>query len=767
MIFFVIRKLRVGLFIFILLSTACAPIIPASRASTPMPNSLATKPPAASLTIDGKTQEAGIGSYCWSSKSGFQNTRLCADMVGLPTASEPLLSLNTPFTASFQLPLETPPDSLYISVMPAVNEIDSTQASVRTWQPAEGWSDALPLKSEVEYEFQESPGLYLFQLNARWQEYGDVSYGFLVQVGETTDNLPVVVTPSGDSTASAPAPVSLNLISPIMRLGKGVVTTIEPSPDGQWLAIATSLGVYLYDTGNFTEVWFRTYDSSPRYLAFSPDSSQLAIGLAGNVLPIVNVDDGKVVFELKGEEGIHGVWSPDGTSILTSGGCDEILVWDARSAQVTQTIQSSKCNNVEPGFVNAQWSWDGKRIYANSNYGYVSAWSTDTYQPLEGYTATPPEYAFGFDFASSPTQNIFALENGLSVAILDGESGEILKQLESKDKATPFNHLDWSPDGKQLLADEYLWGVETGNLIRVYDNFVSLAWLPNGSALVGLSIADGTLEVVSASSAKALDTLEGFGAINGYGAVPLWDGDTLLTYNGVSEIRWDPIMGKMLEQHRVPEPSWVSTEYAALSPDGQRRASPNGISDVNSNHQIILLDDQPEHDRDKVAWSPDGKRLVSGDSLGIADTVVWDSVTGNVLQRLSLEKNGYQPYLGALSWSPKRAWITAAGSLMNMANGFDEGMVVIWDANTGQQLQLLMAGMKSERMVSAAWSPDQHWLAAGSTSGKIFLWDMQTFIPVAVMEGHQDQVLSLAWSENGSLLSSSSMDGTVLIWKLP
>jgi WD40 repeat protein len=318
-----------------------------------------------------------------------------------------------------------------------------------------------------------------------------------------------------------------------------------------------------------------------------------------------------------------------------------------------------------------------------------------------------------------------------------------------------------------LLADEYLWDVETGNLIRVYDNFVSLAWLPSGHTLVGLSVADGTVKVVSASSAKELNILEGFGAINGYGAAPLWDGDTLLTYNGVLEMRWDPIVGKMLEQRRVPEPSWISTEYTALSPDGQRRASPNGISDVNSNHQIILLDDQPEHDRDKVDWSPDGKRLVSGDSLGIADTVVWDAITGNILLRLSLEKDGYRPYLGALSWSPSGARITAAGSLMNMANGFDEGMVVIWDADTGQQLRLLRAGMKSERMVSATWSPDQHWLAAGSTSGKIFLWDMQTFIPVSVMEGHKDQVLSLSWSADGSLLSSSSMDGTVLIWKLP
>lgn len=763
---FILTRLRLGLFSFVLILTACAPPTPAEKSATAGPPLEPIKPPVATLTIDEYTQTAGIGSYCWSDNRGIQKLGLCVDFMGIPTAHEPLIASNTPYTAYFHLPLNISPDSVYVSVMPAVSEIiNSTQNEFREWGSSPGWSGALPLKSDIEYEFQEGPGLYIFQLNVQWKEYGDVSYGFLVQVGQGNENPPSVSTQLPASSSPTTAPVSLSIISPLTRLGNGNVLDIAASPNGDTLAISTSLGVYLYETNSQKEIWFRSFNGTSPNLSFSPDGTFLIIGITGNILPIVDAQNGKTVMELEGEEGIHGVWSPDGKSVLTSAGCEQVLVWDAQSGKITQTIQPSKCNNVTPGYVNAAWSWDGKRIYVNSNYGYVSAWDTSTYQPLSGYQASPPQSAFGFDFAPSPTQNLFALENGLSVALLDGETGKIIKQLASANKATPFHYISWSPNGKALLADEYLWDTETGVLLRTFDDFIGLAWLPDGDTLIGFSYLNVGIKGISASTGKLLFKLANFGPVDGYSTIPMWDGDHLLTFNGSYETRWNSFNGQVIEQHLTSQPAWVSTDYAAVSPNANYVASPNVIRDSKSGLEILQLHDANQYD--KVAWSPDGNQIVSGQSLGMIDPVIWDSKTGKVLSRLSFHITGFQPYLGALTWSPDGKWIAAGGSLMDPNNGSDEGVIVLWDSQTGEQTQRLTTGMKSERIQSLAWSPSQRWLAAGSTSSKIFLWDMQTFTPIAILIGHTDQVLGLSWSTDGKLLASTSLDGTVLVWESP
>ena len=71
------------------------------------------------------------------------------------------------------------------------------------------------------------------------------------------------------------------------RLGKGNITgNIAYSPDGTRLAVASSIGIWLYDTGSYQEVALLTRHSSyqARYtgdvasVAFSPDGLTLASG---------------------------------------------------------------------------------------------------------------------------------------------------------------------------------------------------------------------------------------------------------------------------------------------------------------------------------------------------------------------------------------------------------------------------------------------------------------------------------------------------------
>ncbi len=765
-----VYKIWLGWFGIIFFITACGPV----TAVPEVESFLVITPPPATLEVDGVTQMAGIGSYCWSS-GGVISKSLCADMAGIPTASDPLVLTEFPVTAKFHFEMELVPDNVTISVMPARSgqELVGADSAHRLWNPSEGWSGSLPPKVKFEYPFQETEfvngdGLYVILISASWKDRGDASYGFLIQIG--AGNQQVDTTPS----ASIPTPqlVSLQTVTPITRLGKGAASSLALSADGKWLAVNTPLGVYVYETETQKEIWFLPLSNQWRVLDFSPDGKRLAIGAQRGGVLVVRSDTGETLYHIATEGSGQPDWSPDGTKLLTGAGCEEVRVWDADSGGLIQTVQDVKCNNVVPGIVRAVWSGDGRRIYVNNNYGTILAWDTTSYQPLAEYQPDQPESAFmGLEIVPSPAQSLFALENGLSIGIIDGESGEIVKQLNGNRQDIPLREIAWSPDGKQVAAGNngelIVWDVHTGQQIHNiagYQPLPGLSWMPDGETVVGLLSPDGSLNAVYLDG-KIVFSLYGFGMVNGYSSTFSWEGNQLLTYEGTQVIYWDALSGRILKQQpTTAQPTWALADGYALSPDGTRAASPDAVMDSKNFKEIARLIDNPEHGRDKVVWSPDGRTLASGDSLNISPIILWNANTGK--QMLTLPTGDIPLYLGGLTFSPDGSLLAAGGSLMDPANGLDNGVLILWNVNSSERLHVLTAGMSSQRIMSIAWSPDGHWLAAGAYSGRIILWDMLALQPIASLDGHADQVLGLSWSTDSTLLASSSMDGTVLIWKL-
>ena len=217
------------------------------------------EPPPAILEIDGREQVSGIGSYCWPQLTGEQSDVIvCADAFAVITPEEPLV-VSSPLTARFRLAMEEEPDRLFLQIAPASPEDELTKGNEgwRAWQGGQGESRELALLREPQTELDLAPGLYVLDLQAGWDERGDVSYGFLVRVQSPLPVLAVDESPIDAAAIDGPGHFEYT-----DRL------FISPDPDGAvglyWFAI-DGIGSPLTKMGGIRGWLFEPDINAPDY----------------------------------------------------------------------------------------------------------------------------------------------------------------------------------------------------------------------------------------------------------------------------------------------------------------------------------------------------------------------------------------------------------------------------------------------------------------------------------------------------------------------
>ncbi|MGA2256192.1 MAG: protein kinase [Thermoguttaceae bacterium] len=521
------------------------------------------------------------------------------------------------------------------------------------------------------------------------------------------------------------------------------------SPDGTRLALACNDGeIWIWNAATRQRILTLNPDKDYWFhqLAWSPDGKRLAFGDRFTVT-VWDLATGKAVFTLgRFHAQVRSVaWSPDGKRLAAGDEQEAVKVWDPASGKETLDLTNRAAEPVA-------WSPDGKRLatakpkpnrgrdrVGNGHFLIVDA---VTGREILSFSPQGTELR---SLAWSPHGSRLASGERRNWArVWDIATGrEVLKLWHSGS----VESLAWNPDGKRLAAASAqrisIWDVTTGReALRLQghrDEIHSVSWSPDGDQLASAG-DDGTVKVWDARAKPEGPAMEGARAVR-----LAWSpqGRRLAWVGGRKVMLWDAKKGNEVLMGDV------DAEQVVWSPSRKQLAvgKPGGIVifDVEARKTTRTL---PCRDLKAIAWSPDATRLALALASSQATIEVWDVTHGRkILSRgASLATS--------VAWSPDGLRVASD----------DNGVVVVWDAATGNELLALHGHTMYEPINSVAWSPDGKRLASGAFGYDIKVWEISTGRALPTVMGHTGEVRVVTWSPDSKRLASAGDDGTVKVW---
>jgi WD40 repeat protein len=498
---------------------------------------------------------------------------------------------------------------------------------------------------------------------------------------------------------------------------------------------------YLFNLFNQNHVGLADGDTNS--VAFSPDGLRVAAATSES-LKVWDARSGQLLHSFGGKKRsiLCVAFSTNGL-LVAGGGHATLWVWDVRTGQLRHTI---KGNATEFGTI--LFRPDGQRIVGCSAGGKISEWDLRTGRRLRTFAAH--EGVVNAITASGDGRLVSVTPAVTStVRVWEPDTGNCLLTIQEKDL---LFSVDFSRDGSRIAAGGRggvrVWDARTGHRLLTQgepERFVNrIAFSPDGTRIAG---AEGTnLKVWDARSGQLLHTLVGHRTqVMAVAFSP--DGHRLVSGG------WDGV--KVWDLRTAPGPlvrKWISQATAlSLSPDGSRAAvcSPHNsftVFDTRSGAQLLRIDARAL----RLAYSPDGSRLIGSDQRADRNVRVWDAHKGKVL----LELEGHKLGAFGVAFSP--------GGERIVSSGTQDRTVKVWDARTGRQL--LSLPLRAEGALAVAFSPRGKRIVSGNRDGTLQVWDAGTGKCLLTLTGHTSAVTGAGFSRDGLRIVSGSIDRTVKLW---
>ncbi len=202
-----------------------------------------------------------------------------------------------------------------------------------------------------------------------------------------------------------------------------------------------------------------------------------------------------------------------------------------------------------------------------------------------------------------------------------------------------------------------------------------------------------------------------------------------------------------------------------------------------------------QHSVESLVFSPDGERLVAGQSMGgvqlsrVADGEALLSVCRSYDSYGDISPDGELVASGNRD-GVARLWSAADGELVaefeyldagwvtsivfspdgeTLAAGHFDGIVNLWRVADGTLLHTLEPEEGYQGVVGLAFSPDGRVLAVGAREGfedVVMLWEVASGALVETLYGFNGAVNDLAFSPDGELLAAGANDGLIQVWQV-